>query len=234
MMIWKLGMNKLRHLFYKNKPATTEIFKKTIYRKLRSDAVVLNAGCGFHPDLHLKGKCLKVIGVDLDERIYQNDDLDIAIQGDISDVTLSSDTFDLIVGEWLIEHLEKPLESFRNLHRVLKNDSYLILLTSNRFHYVSIVAAITPYWFNKWFCKLIGTVEEAYPVYYRCNTPGKLRITLRQAGFEIEDLILIEPEPDYLKFSTATFLIGALLQFLLSSRAFKMFRRDMIGVFVKR
>jgi hypothetical protein len=57
---------------------------------------------------------------------------------------------------------------------------------------------------------------------------------MQQAGFETEELMLIEPGPGYLKFSTITFLIGALLERLLSTPAPKMLRRDMIGVFVKK
>jgi hypothetical protein len=57
---------------------------------------------------------------------------------------------------------------------------------------------------------------------------------MQQAGFETEELMLIEPEPGYLRFSTITFLIGILLERLLSTPALKMLRRDIIGVFIKR
>ena len=234
MKIHQLGMKELRNRLYSSKESTEDIFGDIVHQKLQPHSVVLNAGCGFRPDLHIRNKCEKVVGVDLDNRIYDNDDLDVATLGDIENITLPSGTFDLVVGQWVIEHLEDPIKCFRNLHRMLKDHGFVLLLTSNRYHYISLVAGVLPHWFNKRFYKFLGMEEEIYPVHYRCNTPSKLRNAMQQAGFETEELMLIEPEPGYLRFSTITFLIGILLERLLSTPAPKMLRRDMIGVFVKK
>ena len=226
------GVDSLQKWFYIQKLPTNQIFREMVRRQITDESIVLNVGCGFVPTLHIRWKCKKVVGIDIDKRAKQNSDIDEAIIGNIEDFE-TSEKFDLIVCQWVIEHLKNPQECFKHLYGMLKPNGRIIVLTSNRRHYVDVIGSRTPYWFNQWFYKFLNAEEEAYPVYLKSNTPKKLLSDMESAGFHLQSFSLIEPEPNYLKFSTLTFIVGVMIEKTLSLPIFDSFRRDMLGIFYK-
>jgi hypothetical protein len=53
----------------------------------------LNAGYGKWDSMPLRGKYRKVTGIDLDERVLRNPDIDVPIVGDIERLTLPANMF---------------------------------------------------------------------------------------------------------------------------------------------
>jgi SAM-dependent methyltransferase len=231
--ILKLGMNELISLFYKDKVRSVKIFSDIIYQYLRQDSIVLNAGCGIYDKWGIRGKCRRVVGVDLDARIYSNLDIDYPVVANIENVDLESEHFDLIICQWLVEHLENPVNTFANFRRILKKDGTVLIFTANRFHYVSLAYGITPKVIREKFYDLLDTEQEPFKVFYRSNTPTKLENNMKQAGFKTVELKMIEPEPDYFELSTPTFLFGVAMERLHELGFMKPLRRDIIGVFKK-
>ena len=221
----------LKRKLYKGRQPTVDLFRQIVLGELRKDSVVLNVGCGFIP-FGIKGKCKKVVGIDLDKRAETNPDLDVVFIQDIKDFSYS-EKFDVIVAQWVVEHLEYPQEVFKNLRSLLKDGGKCILLTSNKTHYISQIGRRTPYQFNKWFYKFIHAEEDTYPVYYRSNTPRKLYLDMVNAGFYLSRFESIEPGPNYLEFSLPSYVIGVGMERILSTHNMWKFRRDMIGVFTK-
>ena len=221
----------LKRIFYKDRQPTVDLFYEIVLSKLKRDSLVLNVGCGFIP-FGIKGKCKQVVGIDLDERAKQNHDLDVVFIGDIKSFNYS-EQFDIIIAQWVVEHLENPQVVFANLYRLLKTNGKVIILTSNSTHYISEIGKRTPYRFNKWFYKFIHAEEDTYPVYYRSNTPKKLYSDMVNAGFYLSRFESIEPDPNYLEFSLPSYVIGIGMEKLLSTHMMWKYRRDMIGVFVK-
>ncbi len=221
----------LKQKIYKDRQPTVDLFREIVESKLKKDSMVLNVGCGFIP-FGIKGKCKQVIGIDLDERARQNLDLDAVFIEDIKTFKYL-EQFDIIIIQWVVEHLENPREVFANLYRLLKINGNVIILTSNSTHYISEIGKRTPYRFNKWFYKFIHAEEDTYPVYYRSNTPKKLYLDMVNAGFYLSRFEAIEPDPNYLEFSLPSYVIGIGMEKLLSTHMMWKFRRDMIGVFVK-
>jgi len=66
------------------------------------------------------------------------------------------------------------------------------------------------------------------------NTPGKVRRTMKEAGFVEEELSMIESEPAYLGMSQLTFLMGVGYERLANStELFRSLRANILGCFRK-
>lgn len=111
--------------------------------------------------------------------------------------------FDLILCEHVFEHLEKPEEVLKECHRALKPGGALVFLTPNRFSYISLAAALSPYRFHVWFKgKTLSTAKgDVFPTYYRLNSPGRIRKLARRTGFEVEAQRSFVGWPTYWEFS---------------------------------
>lgn len=203
----------------------TVAFFNRVNSLLASSFVGLDVGCGrgaysedpvsFRKNLRiLKGKIAKVIGIDVDQNAQTNPFLDefCLIKGDSWPV--ESNSIDLIVCDNVLEHIENPDQFFFEVRRVLKNNGYLCIRTSNRWSYIAIAATLIP---NKWHSKVIAVVqderkeEDVFPTVYKCNSSRKLKNIMEKNGFECV-VYGYEAEPSYLSFSKIAFFFGVMHQ----------------------
>jgi SAM-dependent methyltransferase len=158
-----------------------------------------------------------VVGVDLDPRVMQNPLLDEGVVADITDLPFADNSFDLAFSIFVLEHLPDPAKMVRELRRVLRPGGLFLAITPNRYHYVAMISALTPVSFHKWFNKRRGRAEDdTFPTCYRLNSRRDVRQAL-VPQFQIEELTMIEVQPNYLTFSTPTFLLGAAYERLVNS-----------------
>ena len=162
------------------------------------NAVVLNLGCGrgshrqlstglFRSMQSFKGKTTRVIGLDVDPLAASNDDLDEFRLMSGSKFPLEDGSLDLRLSDWTVEHLEEVKPFFSECARVIRPRSYLCFRTPNRYHSASVGAAFIPAKHHHTVRRSLGHFHEAddvFPTYYRCNTRGKCRRELLDAGFE--------------------------------------------------
>jgi SAM-dependent methyltransferase len=205
----------------------TIAFYNRVNALLKSSSVVLDIGCGtgsfardsicLRKNLRiLKGKCQKVIGIDVDKAAQENPFLDefrSIIKNDLWPVDTKS--VDLCVCDGVLEHMEEPDLFFSECARVLKTDGYLCIRTTNLFSYLGLISKIVPY--NRHF-SVISKVQSAhrdskdvFPVFYRCNTIWSIARALRKHGFEFT-VYGYEAEPSYLSFLHLFYFFGVLHQ----------------------
>ncbi|MDY6973372.1 MAG: methyltransferase domain-containing protein [Thermodesulfobacteriota bacterium] len=185
-----------------------EQFVDLIYHYLRSEYRVLNAGPGL-TSLHLKGKCREVVGVDMEQSIFENEDIDTPLIGDLERLNLSKNSFDMIVCRCVVEHLRNPRACFEGFSRVLKDGGLVFILTPNLFHYGTLIAKLAPLWFHVWYVKRRGwSAENQFPTYYRANRRQKLSDMMTGAGFKTVEVRMAECYPGLLDFSCFTLLFG--------------------------
>ena len=134
---------------------------------------------------------------------------------------LADGAFDGIVCCDAVQHLKDPMTCFKEFSRVLKVGGLCFVKTANLWNYAVLVTRLTPNWFHNWYMKhVVICIIEQDPVYYRANTPGKLIAMMREAGFDVVSLILVEDKPEYLRFSPITYAAGIALQRLANRFAF--------------
>ena len=177
----------------------------------RPTDVVLDAGCGSgRVFAHgLSGWARRVVGVDVTDEPRANQNIDDAVRGDLRALPLRDAAFDLIVMSHVAEHLTQPEASFRELARVLRPGGRLLLLTPNRWHYVPLVARLTPQRLHVAYNRRRGVdARDVFPTAYRANTAGRLRALAESAGLAVERLDQFETEPEYLAFHVVPYALG--------------------------
>jgi SAM-dependent methyltransferase len=124
---------------------------------LEPDMVLVDFGAGrgeiFH-GLHssyyqrlarLQGKVRRVIGLDLDASVRDHPFLDerhVILPG--RPLPLADSTVDMVVADWVFEHVEDPRAVAREFERILKPGGWICARTPNKWGYVGIGARLIP------------------------------------------------------------------------------------------
>ena len=150
-----------------------------LQQAIPADATVLEAGCGRTTRLaDHRDRIARLVGIDLDGAAgRENASLDEFIETDLSGPLPFDDaTFDLVYSNFVVEHLDDPARTFREFHRVLRPDGWLVLLTSNRSNPFMAAARAMPQRLRVLVKRGgAGAVErDVFPARYRANTPAAL------------------------------------------------------------
>ena len=204
----------------------TVAFYSRIQALLDAGMTVLDVGCGRGAGLmedpvayrrklrDLRGGDRKVIGLDVDPDAAQNPGLDEFHRIDgVSAWPIADASIDLIVSDFMLEHIDNPEAFFADVARVLKPGGIFCARTPNRIGYVGLVASLIP---NRRHTQVLKVAQEdrkeidVFPTYYRANTVWAVRRMLRQAGLE-GITYGYEAEPSYLQFSALAYALGKYL-----------------------
>jgi SAM-dependent methyltransferase len=159
--------------------------------------------------MDFRGRAGRVCGIDPDPRVIDNPLLDEGRVALGEAIPYPDATFDLVLADNVLEHLERPELVFREVARVLKPGGRFLAKTPNARHYMPLIARLTPHRFHQWVNRWRGRAEaDIFPTRYLANTPGTLRRLARDAGLALERCDLIEGRPEYLRMSAPTYLLG--------------------------
>jgi SAM-dependent methyltransferase len=186
-------------------------FDQMIRRYLRPDAVVLDAGAGrglrFPHDY--RRSVARMAGVDRDPAVMENPNLTDAAIADLVDLPYGDAEFDVVFSKFVFEHLDRPVTVMRELHRVLKPAGHLLIHTPNRWHYVTLAAALTPTRVHIWYRTRLGWDEaDTFPTRYRANDAETMETFAAKSGFRVHSLQLLETKPTYLALHPTAYRVG--------------------------
>ena len=122
----------------------------------------------------LQGKVKKIIGIDVDDNILEHPCLDeryIVPFG--AQLPVENETANLIVAEWVLEHVEDATRFVSEIDRVLKPGGWFCAITPNANGYVGIANRIlSPSVKEKLITHVWPERDDAdiFPVHYRLNT----------------------------------------------------------------
>ncbi|MBW3539419.1 MAG: class I SAM-dependent methyltransferase [Planctomycetes bacterium] len=188
-----------------------ELFRAQILPHLtpQSHVLDLGAGAGIVRQMNFRHFAARMCGVDPDERVTENPFLDEGVVGRGEAIPYPDETFDVVFADNVLEHLAEPEDVFAEVARVLKPGGRFLLKTANRWHYVPIIARLTPHWFHEWTGRLRGRREaDTFPTRYLANTPGRIGRLAAEAGLTVRMVETWEGRPEYLRFSALTYLCG--------------------------
>ncbi len=167
-----------------------------------------------------RGEERRVIGLDVDPDAAQNPGLNEFHRIDgVSAWPVPDESIDLIVSDFVLEHIDNPEAFFAEAARVLKPGGVFCARTPNRIGYVGLVASLIP---NSRHVQVLKVAQEdrkemdVFPTYYRVNTVWAVRRVLKQAGLE-GIAYGYEAEPSYLQFSALAYVLGKYLHALTPS-----------------
>src|SRR6185437_3987165 len=162
---------------------------------------VLDAGCGrylrFCKDLSSQAN---VVGIDLETVLEtRNDAAPFGVRGDVGRLPFPSGYFDMVISRSVVEHLENPGMVFAEFARVLRPGGKAVIITPNKYDYVSVIASLTPYKVHRSLVSKIFQVSEddVFPTLYRANTLAAIRKAFASAGFTPRELDTINHYPAY-------------------------------------
>jgi SAM-dependent methyltransferase len=183
--------------------------------------VVVDFGCGrgahrddpvrIRRELKIfKGKVSKVIGLDIDPVAEQNPFIDDFYLLNSDQWPLQDNSVDICISDAVLEHLERPESFFSECRRVLRDEGYLCIRTSNSWSYIALLGRLIPIKFHE---RVLAKIQDrrkevdVFPTLYRCNTIPRIRAMLDKYGFE-HVVYGYEAEPSYLSFSRIAYWLG--------------------------
>ena len=203
----------------------TVAFYNRVNALVQPSSVVVDVGCGrgayvedpvpYRLQLRiLKGKCQKVIGIDVDPKGKENPYIDEfrLIEGNRWPV--ESEAADVCIADNVLEHVQDVEGFFSQCRQVLKPGGYLCIRTPNLLSYFGVVARLVP---NRGHVPVLKRVkdrvieQDVFPTVYHCNTIPAIRRRMNQYGFDYA-VYGYEAEPSYLSFSRLAYSLGVFLQ----------------------
>lgn len=128
---------------------------------------------------NFQGRVKRVIGLDVDPAVMTHPHLDeahVIVPGGA--LPLADGSVDILICEWVVEHVEYPREFAQEIHRVLKPGGWFCALTPNSFGYVGISNRIVPEAVKDRLMRVVWPErpsEDVFPTFYRMNTLGSIR-----------------------------------------------------------
>jgi SAM-dependent methyltransferase len=198
-------------------------FFTRVHALLDPSFVVVDVGCGrgvhaedpvvFRRRLQdLRGKCRRVIGIDVEEPSSQNPLIDEFRLIEDDRWPLDDESADLCISQSVLEHVECPEAFLSECARVLKPNGMLCIRTPNALGYPALAARLIP---NRWHAAVLRRLgsnvhpEDVFPTLYRCNTVAKVKSIMKRHGFEA-CVYTYAGEPGYLRFSRISYFLGVL------------------------
>lgn len=204
------------------------MFRRFVLDRIDSTTHLLDlgAGAGIVPEMNFKDHAERVCGVDPDPRVVDNPYLHEGREGVGESIPYEDESFDVVICDNVLEHLDRPTEVFAEVRRVLKPGGRFVAKTPNFWHYVAIGATVTPHWFHQRFNAARGRMEvDTFPTRYRANTKRDLRKLANATGLELVHCDRIEGRPEYLRRWWPAYLLGSAYERLVnSSKLFENFR----------
>lgn len=224
--------------YYRGRKFHDSLYRAKIGQHLERGSSVLDAGCGRYMTFckEMTGVAGRVVGIDLETTLEtDNRTAPFGIRGDLDRLPFPDATFDLIISRSVVEHLLNPQLVFNEFGRVLRPGGKVVLITPNKYDYVSIIAALTPYSWHRAICSRVFNVPEddVFPTAYRANTAGTMEKLFSRAGFVRRELDMINHYPAYLMFSPFLFRLGVLYERITSLSMFRALRGSILAVFQK-
>jgi SAM-dependent methyltransferase len=214
-----------------------ELLREWVLARLtpRSSVLDLGAGAGIVTQMNFREHAARVCGVDLDPRVAENPYLHEAKVAGGEGIPYGNAEFDLVFSDNVLEHLDEPARVFAEVARVLKPGGYFLAKTPNRWHYMPIIARLTPHAFHRFYNRLRGRASvDTFPTRYRANSISQLRKLAAATGFEITRIELVESRPEYLRMNALTYCAGRLYErFVNSSPRFRSLRILLVAEFRK-
>ena len=179
----------------------TEAYKARLAQLVAPGMRILHAGCGWDKNevsRPFKDQC-KVIGVDSDPRVQSMFHGEFHLAS-LEALPFPNEHFDLIISEYVFEHLSDPHTVLGEMARVLRRGKRILVLTPNLYSYKTFAARLTPQAFHvvagrHRYGK--GHEKDMYSTLYRCNTRQAFDAIAQTVGLQVEGVLYVTNGPTW-------------------------------------
>lgn len=131
--------------------------------------------CSYRKKLRdFRGRVAEVQGCDVDEAVLSNPALERAFVIEPGKpISLADRSVDIIVADYVIEHIEDTIAFSREVERLLANGGWFCARTPSKYHYVSLISQMMPSHFAE--ASIAASQpnrkkEDVFPAFYKLNT----------------------------------------------------------------
>lgn len=200
-------------------------FRDQLIKRIGPESVCLDygAGRGNVKQMNFRGIAKCVAGIDPEPAVLQNPFLDEAAVFDVATniIPHPDSRFDVVFADNVMEHVVDPTAVLREIRRVLKPGGCFLAKTPNKWHYMPIIARMTPTWFHRFYNQLRGRETiDTFPTMYRCNAEADVRAHAAAAGLEVKKIEMVEGRPEYLRIFALTYFVGWLYERIVNALTF--------------
>ena len=179
-----------------------------------------------------------VCGLDITNEVSENRALESWRIFDGKRMPFEDNSFDCCFSNWVLEHVESPVEHFQEIARILRPGGVYCFRTMNAHHYVGAISRFSPQWFHNAVANRVRALKpgahDPYPTFYRCNTLSALRRIAKQANFANLHIKTIEAEPSYGKANPLLFYPMFVWERAVNAgEVFQSFRASILGAAIK-
>lgn len=179
-----------------------------------------------------------VVGADITDELLANPWLSEAHVYNGRELPFPNCSFAACVSDYVLEHIEDPVQHFREVARVLAPGSAYCLRTPNRWHYVPLVSRMLPHRVHVLAAnRLRGLPESAHEPYrtvYGVNSMRLIKKMAAQAGLRLIELAMVEKEPSYVRAHPLLFVPMMLYERAVNGlQSLKCFRANIFAVLQK-
>jgi SAM-dependent methyltransferase len=168
-----------------------EHYEAVVSRLVTPGCAWLDVGCGrnIFPSNRrlaevLARRCARMVGVDPDETLEDNDLVHEQSRLPIQDFR-SDRPFDVVTMRMVAEHIEDPEGAVSALAKLTRRGGRVVIYTINRWSPVPVVTWLVPFRLHHLPKRLLWRTDpkDTFPVAYRMNTREALRRVFEQHGF---------------------------------------------------
>lgn len=168
-------------------------FDGAVEEKVDSHKILVDGGCGKERFLERYSNGFEnCIGIDLncEDRINNGKNIHY-LKGDLESIPLKSESVDVFLNNFVIEHIKHPKKFFMEVSRIMKSNGTLIIWTPNGNSISGLIIRLLPRSSIQNLKKVFyGT--PSHPTFYLSNSPLKLDNVLRDCGFKKVNMNMID------------------------------------------
>ena len=227
---------RLKHRYFKD-DHPYRVFEREVEYYLRPTHVLLDAGCGRSAPVLAKfsGRAGRLIGVDVVDFAQDVDDMEL-LHEDLGNISLPSESVDLVMSRAVMEHITEPDRVYREIQRILKPGGHFVFLTANFWDYASVFAKLIP---NRYHAYIVSKMEgraehDVFPTAYRTNTRSAVKKWAARSGLEVASFRYLGQYPSYFMFNGFLFLLATGYQKLIGSATWLNFLQGWILVTLRK
>lgn len=222
---------------YRRRKSLSDVYWAMLDRQLHKPVRVLDAGAGAKGMLQLfHERHLVTVGVDRSfQDLRSNTHLTYRVCADAQQLPFKRSCFDLVVSQWLLEHLPSPRSFYRETSRVLRGAGRLLVVSNSLFCPLMLFNAGMPAFLRDNVKKALlpkEVEEDTFPTFYRANTEALSNRISGDAGFEQESFVYAN-DLSFFVFNKLLFAVLLLWDRLTETRPLRPLRMHFIALYKK-
>lgn len=137
--------------------------------------------CSYRKELrNIKDKVKYLVGADIDEAVLKNSTTHENIIIKLEKIPLDNNSMNLIMADWVLEHVQDPIKFYSEINRVLMPGGVFCARTPHKYKYISLLTSLFK---NKYHSKVLKLIQperaelDIFPTAFKLNTQRIIKKT---------------------------------------------------------